>query len=284
MSPLISLSRDKSLWRFEKVLDHKWQEAPRPFGGRCSMGTLHRFNSHRYMILNIDGHELEIAAVYQKMLRSSPEKKMGTSTVCHLDSSYVGSNVAFYMSNRIYGMGSMRSLTEGSGRFMYLEVGGTLVGVSSPRIVERETRIPTRTYRMINPIVQVWSRVKPEQRPFVGSELIELKESSPSERLPGSDVPRYWLGGPEKKSEPFRCNCASESQSFTRQGLEDGATMGFCKWKLKESEPCDCDWCSNRLKRFGSSGTAKSNKNSASQAPSEGPASYDVGKTKGGAE
>ena len=252
-SSTISLIHDQSLWRFEKVVHHKWQEAPRPYGGVSLGGILHRFKSHRYMILNIDGHELEIAAVYQN--RGGFK---GTDTVCHLDSSYVGSNGAMAVNNGIYGAGSIRSLIEGSGRFMYLEVGGTLVGVSSPRIIPdrvRNTSTYTRTYplsirgdiEMINPIVQVWSRVKPRQRLFVGSELIELKKWSPSKKRFLLDYePRYWLGGPEKKSEP-----------------------------------CGCYWCSNRLKRFGSSGTAKSNKNPISQVP---PHSYYVGKTKGGAE
>ena len=60
MSQLISLSHDKSFWRFEKILDYKWQTAPLPFGGKCRCGE--NDHNHQYMILNIDGHELEIAA------------------------------------------------------------------------------------------------------------------------------------------------------------------------------------------------------------------------------
>ena len=257
MSPLISLSRDKSLWRFEKVLDHKWKVAPRPLGGVCLGGTLYRFKSHRYMILNIDGHELEIAAVYENR-----GKYKGTGAVCHLDSSYVGSNNAFSVNHGFYGGGSLKSLTEGSGRFMYVKLGGALVGVSSPRLVQRET---TNSYRMLNPTVQVWARVEPQQGSFVERDLIELKRWSPSElRFTGDYEPRYWLGGPEKKSEPIISYCcAPEGQSFTGEELLDGVAMGSCKWELKEPGSCDCDWCSNRLKRFGSTRTAKNNKNSA---------------------
>ena len=121
MSQLISLSKDKSIWRYEKEMDCEWKRLPGP--------PLLPFNTHRFMILNIDGHELEIAAVYQN--RGGFK---GTDTVCHLDSSYVGSNGAMAVNNGIYGAGSIRSLVEGSGRFMYLKVGGTLVDVSSPRI------------------------------------------------------------------------------------------------------------------------------------------------------
>ena len=251
MSQLISLSHDKSFWRFEKILDYKWQTAPLPFGGKCRCGE--NDHNHQYMILNIDGHELEIAAIYQNFWHTASQK--GTSTICHLDSSYVGSNGAFCISNGFYSAGSMKSLTEGTGRFMYLEVGSKLVGVSSPRIakweIEWETKISREcpysriTYRMITPIVQVWSRVKPPvQKPFVGSDLIELKRWSRSElRFTTDYQPRYWLGGLEKKSEPCDCNCCSEKR------------------------PCDCNWCSEKsVQRFGSSGTAKNNKKSASWA------------------
>ena len=212
MSQLISLSKDKSIWRYEKEMDCEWKRLPGP--------PLLPFNTHRFMTLNIDGHQLEIDAVYENRPHF-----IAAATVCHLDTSFVGSNGACIVWSVAGGGGSLGWLTKGSPHFMYVEVGDTLLRLSNPRLVEREATDPiykrssnTRQYRMINPTVQIWSRAKPETISVPGA-ITELEEQQfslkfvPMSKIPGwpghpfvhyRSEPKSWLAAPlEHLFEPI---------------------------------------------------------------------------------
>ena len=58
MSPLLSFSKDDSVWRYEKEMDCDWRAFPEP--GK------YPYQIHRYTVMDIDGHQFEIDAVYSK--------------------------------------------------------------------------------------------------------------------------------------------------------------------------------------------------------------------------
>ena len=130
MSPLLAFSKDHSVWRYQKEMKCKWKQLRQPAP----------FSVHRYAATEVDGHEFEIDAVF--LARAG---MFLTRTVCYLDSSFVAAAMAYaFPSPPGYGGGHR-------GHFVYVEVGDTLLGVPSPGLIIRD-------YRMIDPIVQVWSR------------------------------------------------------------------------------------------------------------------------------
>lgn len=158
MSPLLSFSKDESLWRYQKELDCEWLRFPEP-------GS-YPYQIHRYTVLDIDGHELEIDSVYQ---RTGGPIRVTASAVCHLDGSLVGIT---RVTAGIHGWGNSN--------FTYVEVGDTLLGVSSPELQNYSDNNP----KMIEPIVQVWSRT------FEARDLWRPKEPMAVEqsRVPGKDA------------------------------------------------------------------------------------------------
>ena len=154
MSPLLSFSKDKSIWRYEKEMKCKWKRFrwPAPFG------------IHRYAVMNIDGHEFEIDAVYQQTL--GPMRHTA-SAVCHLDSALVGITRA-----TVSGHGS------GNSNFTYVEVGNKLLGVSSPGL-----SLYGKGEKMSEPKVQLWSRTTVHSGIGHAKEPIAVEEG----KVPGKD-------------------------------------------------------------------------------------------------
>ena len=112
MSPLLSFSKDKSIWRYEKEMDCDWQAFPEP--GK------YPYQIHRYTVMDIDGHQFEIDAVFQK---TGGPMRFTVSAVCHLEGALVGITRA---TGGVYGWGNSN--------FTYVEVDDTLLGVSSPEL------------------------------------------------------------------------------------------------------------------------------------------------------
>ena len=74
MSPLLSFSKDDSVWRYEKEMDCDWRAFPEP--GK------YPYQIHRYTVMDIDGHQFEIDAVCSK---TGGPMRVTVSAVCHLE-------------------------------------------------------------------------------------------------------------------------------------------------------------------------------------------------------
>lgn len=157
MSQLISLSKDKSIWRYEKEMDCDWQAFPEP--GK------YPYQIHRYTVMDIDGHQFEIDAVYSK---TGGPMRVTVSAVCHLEGARVGITRA---TGGVYGWGNSN--------FTYVEVDDTLLGVSSPELQYDDINDPI----MIEPMVQVWSRTWVTRRLYTPKEPIAVEQT----KIPGKD-------------------------------------------------------------------------------------------------